>query len=166
MLIARFLPALVSRPLLRPEHGQFLNVDPLVDETGEAYAYTGDDPVNETDPLGLAASCPLTTPYALLLSSNAPPVPGGIPSRADCVAIVTYLNNLLGSGHNPARVRFWQQEYQTYRLALNKCRAIYGIVPNRPRKRNNAVIPVFKQPWSNTSPENVVPVVVPVVVVI
>ena len=32
--------------------GQFLTVDPLVDATGQAYAYTGDDPVNETDPSG------------------------------------------------------------------------------------------------------------------
>jgi RHS repeat-associated protein len=35
-----------------PATGQFLNVDPLVDETGQAYAYTGDDPVNSTDPIG------------------------------------------------------------------------------------------------------------------
>jgi len=27
-------------------------VDPLVDETGQAYAYIGDDPVNGTDPMG------------------------------------------------------------------------------------------------------------------
>jgi hypothetical protein len=31
-------------------------VDPLVDETGEAYAFTNDDPLNETDPLGLVRS--------------------------------------------------------------------------------------------------------------
>jgi hypothetical protein len=40
-----------------PTTGQFLNVDPLVDETGQPYAYTGDDPVNGTDPLGLASKC-------------------------------------------------------------------------------------------------------------
>ena len=34
--------------------GQFLSVDPLVDVTGQPYAYTGDDPVNESDPSGLA----------------------------------------------------------------------------------------------------------------
>ena len=28
-------------------------MDPLVDETGQAYAYTGDDPVNAVDQLGL-----------------------------------------------------------------------------------------------------------------
>jgi hypothetical protein len=28
-------------------------VDPLVDATGQPYAYTGDDPVNDTDPSGL-----------------------------------------------------------------------------------------------------------------
>jgi hypothetical protein len=37
-----------------PATGQFLSVDPMVATTGEAYAYTGDDPVNDTDPSGLA----------------------------------------------------------------------------------------------------------------
>jgi hypothetical protein len=36
-----------------PQTSQFLSVDPLVDETGQPYAYTGDDPVNAIDPLGL-----------------------------------------------------------------------------------------------------------------
>ena len=36
-----------------PATGQFLSIDPLVDQTGEAYAYAGGDPVNETDPTGL-----------------------------------------------------------------------------------------------------------------
>jgi RHS repeat-associated protein len=45
-------PDLVDR-YYDPATGQFLTVDPLVDETGQAYAYTGDDPVNGTDPLGL-----------------------------------------------------------------------------------------------------------------
>ena len=36
-----------------PATGQFLSVDPLVDETGQSYVYTGDDPVNGVDPLGL-----------------------------------------------------------------------------------------------------------------
>lgn len=35
-----------------PATGQFISVDPLVDETGQPYAYTGDDPVNGTDPTG------------------------------------------------------------------------------------------------------------------
>jgi len=36
-----------------PSTGQFLSVDPLVDLTGQPYAYTGGDPVNATDPSGL-----------------------------------------------------------------------------------------------------------------
>jgi uncharacterized protein RhaS with RHS repeats len=36
-----------------PATGQFVSVDPLVDETGQPYAYTGDDPVNGVDPNGL-----------------------------------------------------------------------------------------------------------------
>lgn len=39
-----------------PETGQFLSVDPLVAETGQSYVYTGDDPVNGVDPLGLCTS--------------------------------------------------------------------------------------------------------------
>jgi RHS repeat-associated protein len=35
-----------------PTTGQFLTVDPLVDETGQAYAYVGDEPVNRSDPSG------------------------------------------------------------------------------------------------------------------
>jgi hypothetical protein len=37
-----------------PGTGQFLTVDPDVMETGQAYAYTGDDPVNGVDPDGLS----------------------------------------------------------------------------------------------------------------
>lgn len=36
-----------------PATGQFLNVDPEVDATGQPYAYTGDNPVNASDPFGL-----------------------------------------------------------------------------------------------------------------
>jgi RHS repeat-associated protein len=36
-----------------PATGQFISVDPDVGQTGQPYAYTGGDPVNATDPLGL-----------------------------------------------------------------------------------------------------------------
>jgi hypothetical protein len=36
-----------------PSTGQFVNVDPMVNETGDAYAYVGDDPINAVDPMGL-----------------------------------------------------------------------------------------------------------------
>jgi len=36
-----------------PATGQFLSSDPLVNITGQPYAYSNDDPVNESDPLGL-----------------------------------------------------------------------------------------------------------------
>ena len=39
-----------------PATGQFLTVDSLVNETGQAYAYAGDDPVNGADPSGLCTS--------------------------------------------------------------------------------------------------------------
>jgi hypothetical protein len=36
-----------------PTTDQFLSVDPDVAESGQPYAFTGDDPLNATDPLGL-----------------------------------------------------------------------------------------------------------------
>lgn len=44
-----------------PATDQFLSVDPDVAETGQPYAFTGDDPLNATDPLGLVGGC--TTDY-------------------------------------------------------------------------------------------------------
>jgi len=35
-----------------------MTVDPLVAETEQAFAYSGDDPVNEEDPTGLAGGMP------------------------------------------------------------------------------------------------------------
>jgi len=39
-----------------PATGQFLSIDPLVDETGQPYSYTGGDPVNGGDPTGMCVS--------------------------------------------------------------------------------------------------------------
>ncbi len=44
-----------------PVTSQFLSVDPLVDETGTPYAYTGGDPVNGSDANGLI-TCPKWLP--------------------------------------------------------------------------------------------------------
>jgi RHS repeat-associated protein len=43
-----------------PTTGSFINVDPDVAETGQPYAYVGDDPVDGTDPLGLWSLNPLS----------------------------------------------------------------------------------------------------------
>jgi RHS repeat-associated protein len=37
-----------------PSSDQFLSIDPEVAKTGEPYAFTGDDPLNAADPLGLS----------------------------------------------------------------------------------------------------------------
>ena len=36
-----------------PTTGQFMSVDPFADQTGSPYSYTGGDPINGVDPLGL-----------------------------------------------------------------------------------------------------------------
>ncbi|MBG0825834.1 RHS repeat-associated core domain-containing protein [Planomonospora sp. ID91781] len=40
-----------------PATGQFLSIDPLVDTTGQLYAYVGNNPLQFTDPAGLCDTC-------------------------------------------------------------------------------------------------------------
>jgi RHS repeat-associated protein len=40
-----------------PTTGQFLTVDPVVDITGQPYAYVGNNPLQDIDPAGLCADC-------------------------------------------------------------------------------------------------------------
>ena len=49
-------PVVVGR-YYDPQTGQFLSVDPMVEQTRQAYLYSGDDPVNGIDPSGLVPSC-------------------------------------------------------------------------------------------------------------
>jgi hypothetical protein len=46
-----------------PSTDQFISVDPDVAETGQPYAFTGDDPLNETDPLGLSGDAKADEAY-------------------------------------------------------------------------------------------------------
>jgi hypothetical protein len=41
-----------------PGTGQFLSVDPMLQETEQAYLYVGDDPVNGSDPSGMVSYTP------------------------------------------------------------------------------------------------------------
>ena len=56
-----------------PGTGQFLSVDPLVDETGQPYSYVGGDPVNGSDANGMCWS------LAPGLAGPCPPPPEGVP---------------------------------------------------------------------------------------
>jgi hypothetical protein len=46
-----------------PGTDQFLSVDPDVAETGQPYAFTADDPLNSTDPLGLSGDATADIAY-------------------------------------------------------------------------------------------------------
>jgi len=63
-----------------PATEQFLSVDPLVDETGTPWAYTGGDPVNAADPNGLCWT------LAKGVAGPCPPAPPGINYNSSCIA--------------------------------------------------------------------------------
>ncbi len=63
-----------------PVTGQFLSLDPLVDETGQSYAYTGDDPVDGVDPSGLCWNLPAGS------EGPCPPAPSGVNYNSSCTS--------------------------------------------------------------------------------
>jgi len=63
-----------------PATDQFLSVDPDVAETGEPYAFTGDDPLNATDPLGLSGN------PTLVMCSGGLKAPKGMTVAQACAA--------------------------------------------------------------------------------
>ena len=72
-----------------PATGQFLSVDPLVDDTRAPYGYAAGDPLDTTDPTGLCNGNPLSGSFwtkGNCLSDNAQYVPGGsrVKSFASC----------------------------------------------------------------------------------
>jgi RHS repeat-associated protein len=54
-----------------PSTDQFTTVDPLVAETGQPYAYAGDDPINSSDPSGL---CSFFNIWCDVFGGGRPPV--------------------------------------------------------------------------------------------
>jgi RHS repeat-associated protein len=62
-----------------PATGQFLSVDPLAEETEQAFAYSGDDPVNDSDPSGL---CHDKSGIGGFLNSFVPGCPSDLASAA------------------------------------------------------------------------------------
>jgi RHS repeat-associated protein len=53
-----------------PSTDQFISVDPLVAMTGQPYAFTGDDPLNAVDPLGLSGAQIANMQYQLALNRH------------------------------------------------------------------------------------------------
>jgi len=61
----------------KPSIGRWANRDPIEEEGGlNLYAYVGNDPVNECDPLGLLAGAPLPAPPPTLPPPIGTPKPG------------------------------------------------------------------------------------------
>ena len=69
-----------------PTTGQFLTVDPLVDLTGQPYAYTGDDPVNEIDSIGASGQMP--SAYTQPCKPSPVSCKGGAPDLAGVLQFV------------------------------------------------------------------------------
>jgi hypothetical protein len=117
-----------------PQSGQFLSVDPLVEQTGQAYTYTGGDPVNGSDSDGMATcggwlswvpGCGVATDLQNAVSGHWHGIAQGalvIGGRWSPVAA-----SLLRSEHAPFRwrklayllgpVRTWALDYTGYQAA-------------------------------------------------
>jgi hypothetical protein len=64
-----------------PSTDQFISVDPDVAETGQPYAFTGDDPVNGTDPMGRNCQAPTGDACAVSPAGVFASEPGQSPSQ-------------------------------------------------------------------------------------
>ena len=88
-------PSLVNR-YYDPGTGQFLTVDPMVDETGQPYSYAGGDPVNGSDPSG-DVTCPSWVPGCGTVTDAQSAVSGAYSSVTTSSAYTWFNQNL-----NPA----------------------------------------------------------------
>ena len=79
-----------------PQTGQFISRDPLEAITQQPYSYTNDNPLNETDPLGLDGF--LGTGIGPNIGPNILPTPGQVVSAAGSVAstVGTFVGNHYG----------------------------------------------------------------------
>ena len=72
-----------------PTTGQFITVDPLVDETGAPYSYTGDDPVDATDPLGLCCGFNIGIPGTNIAVTVGLPDPNALLQEGEDITSTT-----------------------------------------------------------------------------
>ena len=89
-----------------PASGQFLTRDPVEEVTRQAYAYAGDDPVNDTDPTGLLFGIPGTPSTSALRAARTTRADAGAGARR--ISVVAIPRNVPrsarpdGDGHEAA----------------------------------------------------------------
>jgi RHS repeat-associated protein len=125
-----------------PATGQFLTRDPLFAETGSAYAYADDSPLNSTDPTGLF-EIPVVHWCVGTCDHDAQPKPdpanlSNCPSPERCRELVSQAQELLGRGHNPARIKEYNEWYQANKKEISQCLHAGFDIP-KPRRRNNSL---------------------------
>lgn len=89
-----------------PQSGQFISVDPLVDLTGQAYSYTGGNPVNAPDPTGLSGGG--TVDISPGYCNKSPSPCGGVSFNGTVATLKTAVHAVASAGiwvyHNPGSV--------------------------------------------------------------
>jgi RHS repeat-associated protein len=76
-----------------PATGQFLTVDPLVDQTRQPYAYTGNNPLSRTDPTGLDFWDDVARNGLAFWAGTSEGVGFNFPMLMDCTSYNKYSNN-------------------------------------------------------------------------
>lgn len=76
-----------------PSTGQFLTVDPAVDQTRQPYAYTGNNPLTRTDPTGLDFWEDAGRNFLAFWAGTSDGVGFNIPMLLDCTSYNKYKDN-------------------------------------------------------------------------
>jgi RHS repeat-associated protein len=87
-----------------PLTGQFLSVDPLVDVTGMPYSFAAGDPVNGSDPSGLACNGPCSTPWGTAVNFKTPTVTYYLGPQDEFSVSVSGLVTVAGGSSSRSRV--------------------------------------------------------------
>ncbi|MGI8824587.1 MAG: RHS repeat-associated core domain-containing protein [Chloroflexota bacterium] len=134
-----------------PSTQQFLTVDPLTAETGQAYSYAGDNPVNAVDPSGLCAQYARTVNLSRAQLANARLI-CKIARHArlsrgrarEMVAAAMMESSLIATTVNPlsGAVGLFQLLAPGYLERANKCGG-----PSNPACNTHVILPDYRAYW-------------------
>ena len=125
--------------------GQFLSVDPEVATTGQPYSFTGDDPLNKTDPLGLRGWTWWQGRWQWFKGNKHP---SGISGRTQYATILLATLHIRANSQNVRALVTWQaRESPVWSAPKSEDLALNNPSPGAP---HSDIASVTKNPLNNT----------------